>query len=101
MPAATLEQPKRVSLQTAVERRYAGYSTLRKKIATGELPAQRVGRRYFVREDDLEAMATPVVGRPSEQAAINAAIDRLVASAPRLSSAQRDRLAGVLSGGTA
>lgn len=101
MPATTLTPPKRLTLQVAAERGFAGYSTLRKKIATGELPAERVGRRYLVREDDLESMVTPVVGRPTEHASINAAIDRLVASAPRLSHEQRERLATVLGGGTA
>lgn len=91
----------RLTLQEAVERGYGGYSTLRKKIASGELPAERVGRRYLIREVDLEAMVAPVVGRPTEHASVNAAIDRLVASAPRLSREQRERLAGILGGGAA
>jgi excisionase family DNA binding protein len=88
-----------LSLQEANSRGYAGYSTLRKKIASGELPAELVGRRYLVRETDLESMVASVVGRPTESAAIQTAIDRLVASAPRLSRDQRERLAYVLGGG--
>lgn len=98
VPAPTLAATARLTLQEAVDRGFAGYSTLRKKIATGELPAERVGRRYLIREDDLAAMVTPVVGRPTEHATINAAIDRLVASAPRLSHEQRERLVAVLAG---
>ncbi|MFB9797841.1 hypothetical protein ACFFON_12935 [Arthrobacter citreus] len=50
---------------------------------------------------DLEAMVAPAVGRPTEHASVNSAIDRLVASAPRLSPEQRERLASVLGGGGA
>lgn len=106
MPATALhtsvpvtDTPVRLTLPQAAARNYGGYSTLRKMIASGELPAERVGRRYLVLESDLEALATPVVGRPTERASIDAAIDRLVASAPRLSREQRERLASVLGGG--
>lgn len=88
--------PARLTLTTAVERGYGGYSTLRKRIASGELPAERVGNRYLVRESDLEEMVAPVTGRPTERASLNTAIDRVVASAPRLSHEQRDRLASIL-----
>jgi excisionase family DNA binding protein len=101
LPAATLAPPARLTLQEGVARGYGAYSTLRKKIASGELPAERVGRRYVILETDLEAMAKPVVGRPTEHASVSAAIDRLVASAPRLSKEQRERLAGLLGGGAA
>lgn len=101
MPATTLAPPIRRSLNEAVERGFGGYSTLRKRIASGELPAERVGRRYLILESDLEAMVAPVVGRPTEHASVSAAIDRLVASAPRLSREQRERLAGILGGGAA
>lgn len=101
MPATTLAPPVRRSLKEAAERGFGGYSTLRKKIASGELPADRVGRRYLILESDLEAMAAPVIGRPTEHASISAAIDRLVASAPRLSKEQRERLASLLGGGAA
>ncbi|MDE9364125.1 DNA-binding protein [Luteipulveratus sp. YIM 133132] len=99
---ALLDRPVRVPLTDAAKiGTYGGYSTLRKKIADGELPAERVGRRLFVRRDDLEAMATPVVGHPTEQATIEKAIERIVSSAPRLSAEHRDRLAVILGGGAA
>lgn len=101
MPATTIAPPIRRSLKDAVELGYGGYSTLRKKIASGELAAQRVGRRYLILESDLEAMVAPVPGRPTEHASVSAAIDRLVASAPRLSKEQRERLANLLGGGAA
>ena len=99
MPATILTPPDLLPLAVAAERGFGGYSTLRKKIASGELPAERVGRRYLVRETDLEALTSPVVGRPSERTAIESAIERIVGSAPRLSRDQRERLASVLGGG--
>lgn len=101
MPATAPTPIKRLSLRAAAERGFAGYSTLRKKIASGELPAERYGRRFLVRVDDLEAMLTPVTGRPTDDSIIETAIDRVVASAPRLTIAQRERLAVVLGGGAA
>lgn len=99
---AILDRPVRVPLTKAAQiGTYGGYSTLRKKVAEGDLPAERVGRRIFVHLDDLDAMATPVVGHPTTAASIEEAIDRIVASAPRLSAEQRDRLAGLLGGGAA
>lgn len=91
----TLTNPSRLTLSDAAKRGFGGYSTLRKKIASGELPAERVGRRYLIDESDLAALVTPVVGRPTERASINTAIDRIVATAPRLSREQRDRLASL------
>ena len=102
MPASsTLTNPEHLTLSEAANRGFGGYSTLRKKVASGELPAERIGRRYVIRQSDLEALLVPAVGRPSESTSINAAIDRIVAAAPRLSNAQRDRLASVLGGGAA
>ena len=90
--------PPRITLPDAARRGCGGYSTLRKKIASGELPAERVGGRYLIRETDLAALVTPVVGRPTERASINTAIDRILATAPRLSRDQRDRLASIFGG---
>src|SRR5699024_5464916 len=99
---AILDPPVRVPLTKAAQvGTYGSYSTLRKKVADGDLPAERVGRRIFVQLEDLEAMATPVVGRPTDQATIERAINRIVGSAPSLSAEQRDRLVDVLSGGAA
>ena len=101
MPAITLSAPPRVSPREAAALGFAGYSTLLRRIAAGELPAERNGRSYLIRLSDLGAMVPPAGGRPTELASDNAAIDRLVASAPRLSPEQRERLAVVLGGGAA
>lgn len=98
MPAATTITTTRVSLQDAASSRKIGYSTLRKRIADGDLPAERVGRRIFVRVDDLEAMSEPIVGRPQADRAVDAAITRIVSAAPRLTTDQRERLAIILGG---
>jgi excisionase family DNA binding protein len=100
LPATAPTSIERVPLRAATELGFA-YSTLRKKIASGDLPAERFGRRLFVRVDDLEALLTPVVGRPTDDSIVETAIDRVVASAPRLTIAQRERLAVVLGGGAA
>lgn len=99
MPAtAPLDSPARLTLTDAASRGcFGGYSTLRKRIADGELSAERVGRRYLVRESDLEALVAPAVGRPTERAALDRAVDRIVSSAPRLTREQRAELSRLLS----
>jgi len=96
-PETTLESL--LSLEEATRVSKLAYSTLRKKISSGELKAERIGRRVFVRREDLEALAEPVTGRPTTEAVIETAIDRLVAAAPRLTNAQRQRLAPLMAGG--
>jgi len=89
-----------LSIQKAVDLGFGGYSTLRKLIAAGDLPARKVGSRIKLRLEDLESLAVPVSGRPAEQQTIDTAIARLVAAAPRLSNAQREKLAVILGGGS-
>lgn len=55
MPATTLTPPIRRYLNEAVERGFGEYSTLHKRIASGELPAERVRRRDLILASDLEA----------------------------------------------
>ncbi len=55
--------------------------TLRRAIAAGELAAERVGREYFVRREDLEAWFTsrrakPAEKKPREPSAAERAIER-------------------------
>lgn len=85
-----------VSLQEAVDLGYGGYSTLRAYIADGRLKAFKVGRRWRLRLEDLEQLEIPAPGHPTDQAAVDAAIARLVATAPRLTAEQRERLAVIL-----
>lgn len=89
-----------VSLQEAVDFGYGGYSTLRAYIADGRLKAVKVGRRWRLRLEDLERLEIPAPGHPTDRAAADAAIERLVAAAPRLTIQQRERLALILGGGT-
>ena len=98
----TLDRSTRLPLGEAAQLgTYGSYSTLRKRVASGDLRAERIGRRIFVHRGDLEAMATPVVGHPTTDAVIEKAVDRIVATAPRLSTRQRDRLVDALGGGVA
>lgn len=100
-PLVALPTPEPlISLQQAVELGYGGYSTLRAYIADGRLEAVKVGRRYRLRRNDLEALQIPAPGRPPERTAADAAIDRIVAAAPRLTAEQRERLALILGGDT-
>jgi excisionase family DNA binding protein len=94
----TSQIPSRLTLQEAADARRIGYSTLRKRVADGSLPAERVGRRIFVDPAHLDALADPVVGRPRAAAEIDSAVARVVAAAPRLTAEQRERLAVIIGG---
>lgn len=75
---------------------FGAYSTLRKKIAAGVLPAVKVNGRVKVRLSDLEALAVPSRERTFED--VESAVERIVASAPPLSEAQIRRLASLFGG---
>lgn len=95
---ATPQTISRLTLQEAAHARRIGYSTLRKRVADGTLPAERVGRRIYVESAHLDAMAQPVVGRPRAATEIDSAVARVVAAAPRLTAEQRERLAAIIGG---
>ena len=101
LPEATPETARDplLSLKEAEEYGPWANSTLRKKISAGELEAEKIGRRVYVRQSSLDALAEPVIGRPTKVATIESAIDRLIAAAPRLTDDQRSRLAPLMAGG--
>ncbi|WP_040162062.1 helix-turn-helix domain-containing protein [Nigerium massiliense] len=84
-----------LTLQEAVADGYAAYSTLRKYIAQGKLPAVKMGARIKVRRRDLDALLTPA--RPTDDA-VDVAIARMLAVAPPLSTEQIHKLRDVLAG---
>lgn len=86
-------QPIYLTLQQAAAEGYAAYSTLRKYITDGRLPAVKVGSRVKVLRADLEALAVAV--RPATFEEIEAAAERLAASAPPLNDAQVRRLSTI------
>lgn len=99
MPAHAVPQTRSLlTLQEAAHVRRVGYSTLRKRIADGTLPAERVGRRIYVDRAHLDAMGDSVTGRPRTNAEIDSAVARVVAAAPRLTAEQRERLAVIIGG---
>ena len=89
-------QPTFLTLRQAAAEGYAAYSTLRKYIADGRLPAVKVGSRVKVLRTDLDALAVSV--RPATFEEVEAAVERLAASAPPLSDAQARRLSTILGG---
>lgn len=89
-------QPIYLTLQQAAAEGYAAYSTLRKYITDGRLPAVKVGSRVKVLRADLEALAVSV--RPATFEEIEAAAERLAASAPPLNDAQVRRLSTIFGG---
>ena len=89
-------QPIYLTLQQAAAEGYAAYSTLRKYITDGRLPAVKVGSRVKVLRADLEALAVAV--RPATFEEIEAAAERLAASAPPLNDAQVRRLSTIFGG---
>lgn len=82
-----------LTLRDAVDLGYGGYSTLRKHIAEGRLPARRQGNRWRVHKEDLDAL---LVDGSTDQ--IDAAVQRLVASSPSLSPGQTRQLRDLLGG---
>lgn len=98
MPAFVTKNPSRIPLQEAALSRRIGTSTLRKRVADGTLPAERIGRRIYIRPEDLDALAQPVVGRPTADRVIESAVARVVEAAPRLTADQRERLAVIFGG---
>lgn len=89
-------QPIYLTLQQAAAEGYAAYSTLRKYITDGRLPAVKVGSRVKVLRADLEALAVSV--RPATFEEIEAAAEQLAASAPPLNDAQVRRLSTIFGG---
>ena len=89
-----------IPLQDGVSLGYGAYSTLRAWIADGRLPAVKIGGRVKVKPEDLEALVQPKPARTGQApiAAVNAAVARVVAEAPRLSIEQREHLAAILGG---
>lgn len=85
-----------LSLHEASALGYGGYSTLRKHIADGRLPAVRVGRRVKVRRKGLDALAVPTAVSPN---ALDDTVLRVVRAAPHLTDEQRSKLRVVLGGG--
>lgn len=82
-----------LTLYEAEELGYGAYSTLRTWIRQGKLPAFKTGSRVKVKLEDLENLATPH-GRNT----LDAAIDKLVASAPKLTESQKTRISELLGG---
>ena len=85
-----------ITLQEAVSLGYGAYQTLRKWIADGRLPAVKIGSRIKVLRTDLDALAVAV--RPATFEDVEAAAERLAASAPPLSDAQVRRLSTIFGG---
>ena len=85
-----------LSLQEAVGLGFGAYQTLRKYIAEGRLPAVKIGGRVKVLRADLDALAVPKRAAAFED--VEAAVERIAASAPPLTDAQVRRLASLLGG---
>ena len=69
---------------------------IRDRIEDGTLPAYRIAgsRLVRIRRADLEALKQPVNTQPVDE--IDEYLDKLVSSAPKLSPAQRDRIAALI-----
>ncbi|MCF8610207.1 DNA-binding protein [Gordonia sp. HY285] len=79
-------------LAEAVEEHYGGYSSLRRYITEGRLAtAEKVGKRWRVRKYDLDGLIVKRAVDPSPED-VEAAVARIVASAPPLSDSQIRKL---------
>lgn len=85
-----------LTLQQAVSLGYGAYQTLRKYIADGRLPAVKIGSRVKVLRSDLDALAVPK--RASSFEEIEAAAERIAASALPLTDAQVRRIGAIFCG---
>lgn len=89
------ELPTYFSLRQAVEHGYGADSTLRSWIASGRLPAQKIGGRIKIRPEDLEALAQPASVSARDER-LNEAVARAVAALPPLTAEQRERLGRII-----
>lgn len=96
-PPPTSDLSHYLNLSEAVELGYGSYQTLRRYIADGQLPAVKIGGRVKVLRADLDALAVPK--QPVSFETVEAAVERIVASAPPLTDAQCRRLAALFGGG--
>ncbi|QPK80779.1 helix-turn-helix domain-containing protein [Schaalia sp. ZJ405] len=83
-----------LTLQEAVAEGYGAYSTLRRWITLGKLPAYKTGKRIKVLREDLNTLVQPIYADTRELH-----VEALVKDAPRLTDDQilrlRDALGGV------
>lgn len=86
-------QKRYLTLREAVDQGFGAYSTLRKYISEGKLPAVRQGRRIRIRQSDLESLLN------QNSRTIDHHIAEVVNAAPRLSEDQIARLRLALGGG--
>ena len=91
-------EPELLTLKQASALGYGGYSTLRGYVASGKLPAERIGRLVKVRPADLDALGVPTSTTTAPADSLDAAIELLVQNAPSLSRDRRNRLASALGG---
>lgn len=80
-----------LTLSEATSAGYAGYSTLRRYISDGRLPASKIGGRVRVRRADLDALLTPAKAELSFDE-LETHVARLAAAAPPLTRDQITRL---------
>lgn len=101
--------PVLLSLQEAVQRGYGAYSTLRRYIAEGRLPAVKVGSRVKIRQADLAMLAVPASPAMPEDHTVTGDrpcgdelgdyVKRLVDAFPALTPARRAALGRLLDAG--
>jgi excisionase family DNA binding protein len=59
---------KLLTTKEAAERLGVGYVRIHQLIKQGRLPAEKMGRDYFIKESDLKLVEDRKPGRPSKQA---------------------------------
>lgn len=87
-----------LTLTEVVELGYGSHWTLRQRIKRGELAAAKIGNLIKVRREDLSALVVPIEPAEPTFADVEAAVERIVASAPPLTDEQCRRLASLFGG---
>lgn len=59
IPSRAKRPSKLVTLQQAEAEYGPPYTSLRDRVISGELPAVRLGKRIWVRREDMERLTTP------------------------------------------
>lgn len=68
-----MSQDQLLTLPQVADRLQVSMSTVRRRIAAGELPVVAIGRNYRVRPADLDRyIETHVTAEPGKQGAVNA-----------------------------
>ena len=84
-----------ITIDEVARRSYSSNSTVRRRIASGELPAFHNGRKRYVREEDVDGLFEPV--EVTERDRVDGLEKRIRRQLPHLGEDSKRRLASLFS----